>query len=109
MKPNELRVGNWVSVYGSYYRLNEDGMEILFGARNYEDYTRVPLTPDILEKAMGIEIYIKSGQIIKRDDHYAFGFVDNEFGMEEETPIYYLHQLQNLYCALTGEDLDVNL
>lgn len=115
MKPNELRIGNWVNTMHGYGRINEIGMcgggfTIEHGYHDEDWLEPIPLTPEILERAMGSERYIKAGEIIKGfKDGYLFGFSDNEYGMEEFTELKYLHQLQNLYFALTGEELEVKL
>jgi len=75
----------------------------------YEHLAGIPLTEEILLKC-GLHPkvnYIKGLQIC---DGKAF-FSDNEFGhkQEDEIECKYLHQLQNLYFALTGEELNVEL
>ena len=121
MKPNELRIGNWVSVYDSYYRLHEDEMEILMGARNYDDYYGIPLTPEILEKA-GFFLLAKNNcfyckkiaigrEVIEISVCHKDGIVFYDGKYQEKLPLTYkyLHQLQNFYFALTGEELIISL
>jgi hypothetical protein len=106
MKANELRVGNWIiGCNGKYFQIFEDGMEILMGARNYGDFDPIPLTPEILEKAgfeKGLNGYFFRGGVeynLKRHMLEGFGYCE----------ILYVHQLQNLYYALTGEELNIEL
>lgn len=71
----------------------------------YEDIIGIPLTSEILEKC-GFKPFakdwVKSGIIIHTRKR---GFVINK-----RIPIIKsIHQLQNLYFALTGEELTVNL
>ena len=75
----------------------------------------IPITPDLLEK---IEGCVKEDYPFETDDFcYRKGDVfliswDND----EQTyvnlihkPVLYLHQLQNLYFAMTGEELTLNV
>ena len=112
MKANELRIGNIVSTWnGIKMKLDEDDLEIMFGARNYEDFYPIPLTPEILEKC-GFE---KSSFTQWRDNYFTLTDIDTKYlfckseSIEVIATIQYLHQLQNLYFALTGNELNINL
>lgn len=136
---NELRTSNWILLDKDggqipYLVTSHDIEEI----ESYgEDCHPIPLTPEILEKA-GFEYYIHNGIAslgdIKKDgdthewslpaqrtDGHDIGssFSIIRWGNESE-PFYfsshkirihiqYLHQLQNLYYALTGEELNIQL
>jgi hypothetical protein len=125
MKANELRIGNWVLVPypapilipcharqidgAEYY-----GTQLVFGT----DPTKHPLTWN-LKHCAGIpldeEWLLKFG--FERKNRWFgkgdFSYEDNKiylgFGCHcegpEETDIKYVHQLQNLYFTLTGEEL----
>lgn len=112
MKENELRIGNWVDYSGSIIPV----ASIYIGQSTLEYADPIPLTPEILEKA-GFEWSIY---------HQAFHKENFEFDINECFPkgyslstfkrrflivskIKYLHQLQNLYYALTGEELEIKL
>lgn len=115
---NELRVGNWVLCNGtkkvkSIYYNNTIGAD---DGYNYEIElcTAIPLTPEILEKAgFGWSIY---HQAFHKEDFRFDLFECYPKGFEMQTfkgitsicrNILYLHQLQNLYFALTGKELEI--
>jgi len=127
MKASELRIGNWVSFQGKAERLYEfdNSLTLLefdtstggtWGAAvPHEGLTPIPLTEEWLLK-LGFEktealnfdnttayeipswgrVALKDGEL-QSDQYY---FLD---GLTQ--PIKYVHQLQNLYHALTGNEL----
>lgn len=121
MEAKELRIGNWI---------NEQGMFIQVGMINsnlFEGSEPIPLTEEILLKAGfeprdGIQFNPKSlyktgiGRITLEaskgsDDEWHFDLETNiglGFNTVVNRPIY-LHQLQNLYFALTGTELEIEL
>lgn len=105
MNANELRLGNFVLEESKRVQLSEDDLEVLFAARNYADYEPIPLTPEILEKCgfeKGEKGFWFTGGIeynLEKNLLEGFGYCLIE----------YLHQLQNLYFALTGEELQITL
>ena len=132
MKANELRIGNWVEVYsddGRYCLLHEvdlikeDGIGIGydFDAKySWEEITPIPLTEEILLKAgfhkehefQDFYIFSESNWCFTNTGDNLFYIRDNtdladEFGICKK--IDYVHQLQNLYFALTGEELNIEL
>lgn len=112
MKANELRIGNYFLSYGvdlkQIERLNKDKIII--------DFHPIPLTEEWL---------VKFGFLLQTDDSdepdnlcKTFWSIPNhdEFNYDSETKefihcgmglvkITHIHQLQNLYFALTGEEL----
>ncbi len=125
IKANEVRVGNWVRNYSSDKSWFIDDIVTGHWDPFSELYSRaegIPLTPEILEKC-GFEKnrsdeYVYSMQ---PDFHLSISFYktgifpmlikDSEFSNGEAQAIglqkiNYLHQLQNLYFALTGEELN---
>jgi hypothetical protein len=106
IQAKELRIGNWISYNDASYQIISiflNGASIGSQIRPEEDLTPIELTPEILEKC-GV---IKDGQL-------TFGYLfDKEKGLfYYNTPtviVKYLHQLQNLYFALTGKELEINL
>lgn len=119
MKANEIRIGNIFTVSGfpmyveaifkDTVYLNFEGNEGDVWEENIKDLIPIPLTEEILNKA-GFE------------SHY-HGFIRNERIFIEETlngwnigffgitmrEIDYLHDLQNLIFALTGEEIKIEL
>lgn len=116
MKANELRIGNWFSshtrvkvtgdIIAALAEVERLGQKVIIGG-----IKPIPLTPEILTSALGAGWNIKAGQIQYVKTELVFGFEDNEYGMDLDnvTPVKYVHQLQNLYFALTGEELDIEL
>lgn len=128
MKASELRVGNWISVFGGtpqqvtahYIFLMETYVPSDPNEANYEEVTEgVPLTEEWL---------IKFGFSLRGDDVYEYDQLKIELVIWSDAdpqflpkkingnalPYYrsmkaidYVHQLQNLYFALTGEELTV--
>jgi hypothetical protein len=118
---NELRVGNFLletkidnnDIGFTVSRIDEDFLEILMGSRNYEALHPIEIIPEILEKC-GFELLSTlprglkhwwsakmQGYLVEHNDSYKWAGY--------ETPFKYLHQLQNLYFALIGEELEINL
>ena len=116
----ELRIGNWVQ-----FRHTETPVLITLAdfVREYteehlEDYEPIPLTEEWLERfgfdEDGFKQYefINWGIKVKKDPHAIsetnwivfHGFM-NQFS--EIVSLKHVHQLQNLYFALTGEELEL--
>lgn len=121
MKATELRIGNWVyqsSLYGNaqcsaYEIYNFDRMQKCgFGADYYKHWEPIPITPEIFEKAgflnnNGYFSHQKLGPTFLQQG--ADWFFVKTMGGGKLTTIKYVHQLQNLYFALTGEELKIKL
>ena len=106
---NELRIGNWyVNQWGEYLQVDAD----LFGADNLESYPiPIPLTPEILEK-LGFEF----DTITFSRSYFLLAGGDNGFdvwigGLSKVklNPIKYVHELQNLFYAITKEELNYSI
>lgn len=128
MKANELRIGNYIQVkYKEWTIERVDAITIeILGESGNDEYQPVPLTPEILEKCgayneSGNEnIYSYVIEVGGEDDiHIIYrGGVDIEDryyiycrGADLRPPfqIKYVHQLQNLYFALSGSELDAKV
>jgi len=126
---NELRIGNWA--YDKKINRNIQ-FTSFFGLCNIEsrpdDYDPIPLTPGVLEACgfrwngdrgsskhyflNGLRIALPSLVLsILRDCNAAGESQAGLCGKSIGDRIYlkHLHQLQNLYFALTGDELPVNL
>jgi hypothetical protein len=104
MKAQDLRIGNWVQ-----FRHTETPVLITLAdfVREYkdehlEDYEPIPLTEEWLErfnwnapKDIGVSFSLTTGEI-----HFVIGNYYKK--------IQYVHQLQNLYFALTNTELELN-
>lgn len=120
-----IRIGNWLYsklTNRKFQTTAEDIVEL-----NADPFTceYVPLTPEVLEAAgfqwetsqrthlqykadadMYIGFYfeidvMKQTQINQNDDAFGLGLINLN-------PLPYVHQLQNLYHALTGEELSIS-
>ena len=109
MKPNELRIGNWIQ-----FRHTETPVRITLGdfVREYndehlEDYEPIPLTEEWLIK-FGFEYSDLNGDsgLWKIPPFQIYGKY-NQFIYDYRLDVNYVHQLQNLYFALTGEELTI--
>jgi hypothetical protein len=75
----------------------------------YDDIKPIPLTEELLLKCCGFE------DVSERECDYKYEkegvCITDCFELlwYEQTPLKYLHQIQNLYFALTGEELEINL
>ena len=129
IKANELRVGNWVSKQGEEYQCG--AATILMLERNESEIEPIPITEDWLlrfgfEKKMLYPHIPTNGdfEIIKwihadsnGGQYVVYFWYHSKFGELQcltdaigETisiahDIKYVHQLQNLYFAITGEEI----
>jgi hypothetical protein len=108
MKPNELRIGNWVETFEGVIQI-QNGWQIDEG----EEVEPIPLTEEWLFK-FGfkfdghcswwknklIELTIDTGE----DEYSVF---NNNGDYITLKGIKYVHSLQNLHFALTGEELTI--
>jgi len=107
MKANELRMGNYVKFitsdneYSIIGGLDSDNVYINERTWNYvefEEIEPIPLTEDWWDKFKEDEFILtdKSGFVIFKN-RYAYQFIFIDYP--------YVHQLQNLYFALTQKEL----
>ena len=111
MKSNDLRIGNWI-----YFPMIKNNYQIIrldFDNKNENNYSPIPLTEDILLKC---GFYQKNNLFILKDITLQLincgTEIDNHLGfvlLGFNNEIKYVHQLQNLYFALTGEELTIKL
>lgn len=106
---NELRIGNWVTV-GPHSNFQ---VKVINEKNKFEP---IPLSPQILEE-FGFTHEWTDGFIkgrLDREGQYFIRFNEEgysfawEFCRNESVEIRYLHQLQNLYFALTKKELEIN-
>lgn len=131
MKANELRLGNIVEVKTIDYskgiksiweviKIDAEDFQILSDFNDDPDYRPVKLTEDWLLRA-GFRKQINKGFVTFHNyvcmtdfylresfkGGYYFGFIINgrHYEFNDATNYEYVHQLQNLYFSLTGEEL----
>lgn len=109
MKANELRIGNFVSKDGEIYEAD------FITIRMTENYEPIPLTEEWLIKfgfesinTHGLVTFDKGRLSIHLPcSHYKNGRTYFNSWCIIEHSVKYVHQLQNLYFALTGEELTI--
>lgn len=114
----ELRIGNLVQDYYLQipYQITIDHLQQLanfdYGKFQQTIITPIKLTQEILENYFGFEKIDVDYFKLKTENYYchideqgfAFALEHDNFYICE-----YVHELQNLYFGLTGEDLKVNV
>ena len=124
MNPKELRIGNLVKCDGRIFEIYCTDKEYPYlnteefgvGVVEWDDIEGVPMTEDILLKVgfvkhdrgyiSGVHNTLFSGLMKLKFDHMLQSFVFSVGEYSDITRVQYLHQLQNLYFALTGEELN---
>ena len=112
MKSNELRIGNFTK-QGEVKSFVENGIHVGFGkCYNFNELEPMPLTEEWLFK-FGFEYnnstyewYDKSAVFFIQMNYLGFDLIA-KFKNERIKEIKYVHQLQNLYFALTNEELEL--
>jgi hypothetical protein len=112
MKANELRIGNYVKGIGHNISWLVDGVDTYYiyssnAWRLLSSFEGIPLNEKWLEK-FGFKC------VDTYDDHHYY--LDSKHGfslnrsfqhLDCEYDLEYVHQLQNLYWSLTGEELTI--
>lgn len=125
MKAQDLRIGNLVNVLGETrvvksidrFGISYDNSQELerLMTFNADKIKPIPLTEEWLVK-LGFEkkniygkhnkfFYIRNKLYFCEYDFYSFVYSNNSLEIKEPK---YVHQLQNLYFVLTGEELTIN-
>ena len=129
MKSTQLRIGNWYSEYGIPKQATPEIISNLYAieqnGKTAIDFDFLPLTEEWLLKA-GFEIreslsykeYFIGTNEITHDWLFSLTWLKNPERIDAiNAPFYnngrhtvqYVHQLQNLYFALTGKELEFKL
>lgn len=119
MKVSEFRLGNYIlhngevmpvvqieRRYKTIYRLNDMDVD----ERIIEDhFNPIPITPALLY-SVGFSTPPNHLSTIVYKDGVTIDYHHGKFRLRDNSRITidYLHQLQNLYFALTGEELTIN-
>ena len=126
MKVEELRIGNWINLITDGHEQEPDTFQwALYDYDLYkdrmEDCKPIPLTEEWLlkfgfeSKQNGLYKPFKGG-CIRLNVGIASLFIGSDYSLntamdydyvELPNEIEYVHQLQNLYFALTGEELEI--
>jgi hypothetical protein len=120
LQPSELRIGNWVKFRGNpgqvYHLLrleSESRSEIYITEAgidqnsSIEDLEPIPLTVEIAEQCGFFQL--KPYQVWSSNELQVQGMSlkDEIFEYGRGSKILFVHQLQNLYFALTGKELEI--
>ena len=134
MEPTELRIGNFIQYNSPDHSICFD---LVVGINYSDDFhvhmvelhgrtpiningiSPIPITPEWLER-LGFEKRISpkghENWVMYSQHHFAFvlreitpfiGFTYHSYGTDHSLQIDHVHQLQNLYHALTGQELTV--
>lgn len=125
MEAKELRIGNYVYYQGNVekcFSLRNSGVDFYRGKTKngiitqgyvYDAIQPIPLTEEILLKCGFIRRWNAPAMLINYGELqsvFTINIVKNEFYFTYgDLQVKHLHQLQNLYFALTNEELTVNL
>lgn len=116
---SELRIGNWVRfkhLLCFIITIKQDNCEIqssrVIVNSSYDFIEPIPLTPEILEKCgfsfgINLQSFVRGRHQFVEIKNMIDGYLseDGVFYYGVRTKIQHLHQLQNLYFALTGKEL----
>ena len=109
MEENELRIGNWVEIIQPNKEVYTTIQPSCFSVEIKKFYKPIPLTEEWLLK-FGLykldgcfSLQTKRGNLIIEEDLCEITGNYNDIGFN--APCKYVHQLQNLYFALTGKEL----
>lgn len=120
---NELRLGNYVEFEGRIFQIHCLAQDMPFlntdefgvGVVSYGHINPISLTSATIQKCG----FVNKGDWFYKAD-FILGFLTTEDNLQTEYKlsgavdqwkllnIKFLHQLQNLYFALTGEELEIN-
>lgn len=112
IKPTELRIGNWVLINGEPKQLNRKLFKhVVLDGLGLESLKPIPLTEELLlecgfvllDKDYDSQVFniYKLSNFTYNTSQNVFWF-NNTYSFRQPK---YLHQLQNLFFALTGEEL----
>ena len=118
MTSNELRIGNYVYFHGDVKEINMvDGFGVIGRKEqplfSIDEFEPIPLTEEWLLR-FGFELdieddgYQKGKYKVSVSDEGCLFFIYMGYYPEEIAEFKYVHQLQNLYFALTGKELILN-
>lgn len=122
IKAGDIMLNNWVEYDGKYYQVSALSEEYPFlntdafgvGVVTYRNIKGIPLTEDILLKA-GFKVSMNKtcyGMITESGKTRLSIFHDGLFKVsceDLEIKVKHLHQLQNLFKSLTGNDLKIEV
>lgn len=115
-KPEDLRIGNYLNIHGAPAPIQAGWFCLIAQNKPLPKHEPIPLTPELLEKAgLGAEYKCGSTWAEIAGSLSVFEKVEEKEGIilhyikQNRRVIRYVHELQNLFYCLTGEELTINL
>lgn len=121
MKLEELRIGNWVMGYHDPFQWSLEHFDLLKQA-DLDEIIKEPvlITEEVLLKCgfkkIPKRLYVDNIRDLRTETTYKKGSIVWNIGTKKFwvglvglNHIKYLHELQNLYFSITGEELEVEL
>jgi hypothetical protein len=126
----EVRIGNIASSDGYPVTIDKNDIEYLSGDREFHQYYGYPLTREILIQSgfqtwtnsnLNLDYYLEHKQyeifqigaqntmLPQRDEWEIVYYREEPTVSRLHKPFHFVHQLQNLYFALYGEELNIVL
>lgn len=121
IKNNEIRVGNWLEWNKKPFKvcaIFRNVTENELWAKDNNELYPIPLTEEILLKcgwgkgeydSEYIDNVSLKQEVLGYNVNNKMLYIETNADVIEINHIHYLHQLQNLYFALTGKELEINL
>jgi len=114
LKASELRIGNWHLGDGNPLQIDAFDIKDLSDDPQDDFYQPIPLTEEWLLKFGFDKLpFDRTSLEYKKDIYRLIGSEDKWFCLavmnfvHTKVRVQYVHQLQNLYFALTGEELEM--
>ncbi len=111
MNANELRIGNLVNFENDVISVTSG--DINYFDENLDSFDPIPITPDLLLKcgftksrSHSLDYFYDAGGLTIISLRLGKPFWHNNNALPEKK---YLHELQNLIFALTGQELNIKL
>lgn len=112
LKAQELRIGNWLQCKGTNFQVDVQTIRTVLAFKT--EIKPILLDPEILLKAGFVKTPVLQGNSNWYHSSGEFGISDFNGTLYFEGPFLdtqlpFVHQLQNLYHALTSHELTINL
>jgi len=110
MEAKELRIGNWVLINDTPNIIRGGGIAAIEAGYFKMPLCPIPLTPEILVKAGFVNGKLNKFHVFGNGNLTVEGYEADYNGLYiGNIKNIYVHQLQNLYFALTGDELNIEL
>lgn len=114
IKSNDLRLGNLILWNGEIRDIGKGSIVFLdsYNEEDFEEFSGIPLTTEILQECGFVKnengIFVNNQVWIDAGFKFTPVYCEGSFKRFIGKGIIHLHELQNLYYALTGEELNYN-